>query len=339
MYTVHLGAPRSAKGECSAIQILVQLCERDTENVRPNAVKLFCCLVDDGDEATILEHVNQKCLETLLRIIQSSKDEEEIASAVGIISNLPENAQLTQWLVDAGAIPIIFQFICNGRHKDSHRGQLVENAVGAICRFTVPTNLEWQKRAAEAGVIPTLVHLLDFGTTLTKKHAATSLCRLSTSSFQLSRKIPKYKGSWCLSAPPKTACRVHGGICSVESSFCLVEADAVRPLLRVLGESDPGVREATLAALLTLIEGERLQEKDLHALERIRVLPEFKQMYGPSPQLPSASSDAVIEIEPSRKKGETETGSGPKVKAGASGTKREEAGPETAEVISKVELI
>ncbi|XWS32010.1 hypothetical protein CRYUN_Cryun23aG0124100 [Craigia yunnanensis] len=299
--------------QCSAIQVLVQLCERDIENVRLNAVKLFCCLVNDGDEATILEHVHKKCLETLLRIIQSSNDEEEVASAVGIISNLPENAQITQWLVDAGAIPIIFHFLCNGMHNDSHRSQLVENAVGAICRFTAPSNLEWQKRAAEAGVIPILVHLLDSGTTLTKNHAATSLSRFSLSSLKLSRTIPKRKGCWCLSAPPETCCQVHGGICSIESSFCLVEADAVRPLVRVLEESNPGVCEASLDALLTLIEGERLQsgskvlaqanaitpmikflsspslslqEKALHALERIFRLPEFKQKYGPSAQMP-----------------------------------------------------
>ncbi|KAK6260505.1 U-box domain - like 4 [Theobroma cacao] len=299
--------------QCSAIQVLVQLCERDIENVRPNAVKLFCCLVNDGDEATILEHVHQRCLETLLRIIQSSNDEEEVASAVGIISNLPENAQITQWLVDAGAIPIIFQLLCNGRQNDSHRSQLVENAVGAICRFTAPTNLEWQKRAAEAGVIPILVHLLYLGTTMTKNHAATSLSRFSLSSRELSRPIPKHKGFWCFSAPPETSCQVHGGICSVESSFCLVEAEAVRPLVMVLEESDPGVCEASLDALLTLIEGERLQsgikvlaeanaitpmikflsspslrlqEKALHALERIFRLPEFKQKYGPSAQMP-----------------------------------------------------
>ncbi|XP_022757586.1 U-box domain-containing protein 44-like [Durio zibethinus] len=299
--------------QCSAIQVLIQLCERDIENVRPNAVKLFCCLVNDGDEASILEHVHQKCLETLLRIIQSSNDEEEVASAVGIISNLPENVQITQWLVDAGAIPIIFHFLRNVRHNDSYRSQLVENAVGAICRFTAPTNLEWQKRAAEAGVIPTLVHLLDSGTTLTKNHAATSLSRFSLSSVKLSQPIPKRKGFWCLSAPPETGCQVHGGICSVESSFCLVEADAVRPLVRVLEESDPAVCEASLDALLTLIEGERLQsgskvlaqanaitpmikflsspslrlqEKALHALERIFRLPEFKQKYGPAAQMP-----------------------------------------------------
>ncbi|KAH1130214.1 hypothetical protein J1N35_001592 [Gossypium stocksii] len=299
--------------QCSAIQVLIQLCERDIGNVRLNAVKLFCFLVKDGDEATILEHVRQKCIETLLRIIQSFNDDEEVASAVGIIANLPENDQITQWLVDAGAIPIIFRFLRSGRLNDSNRSQLVESAVGAICRFTAPTNLEWQKRAAEADVIPMLVQLLDSGTTLTKYHAATSLSRFSWSSLQLSRTIPKKKGFWCLSAPPETACPVHGGICSVESSFCLLEADAVIPLARVLEETDAGVCEASLDALLTLIEGERLQngskvlaeanaitpmirclsspslrlqEKALHALERIFRLPEFKQKYGPAAQMP-----------------------------------------------------
>ncbi|KAB2074345.1 hypothetical protein ES319_A07G148100v1 [Gossypium barbadense] len=299
--------------QCSAIQVLIQLCERDIGNVRLNAVKLFCFLVKDGDEATILEHVRQKCIETLLRIIKSFNDDEEVASAVGIIANLPENDQITQWLVDAGAIPIIFRFLCSGRLNDSNRSQLVESAVGAICRFTAPTNLEWQKIAAEADVIPMLVQLLDSGTTLTKYHAATSLSRFSRSSLQLSRTIPKKKGFWCLSAPPETACPVHGGICSVESSFCLLEADAVIPLARVLEETDAGVCEASLDALLTLIEGERLQngskvlaeanaitpmirclsspslrlqEKALHALERIFRLPEFKQKYGPAAQMP-----------------------------------------------------
>ncbi|KAE8708662.1 putative Pentatricopeptide repeat (PPR) superfamily protein [Hibiscus syriacus] len=299
--------------EFSAIQVLIQLCERDTENVRMNAVKLFCCLVNDGDEATILEHVHQKCIETLLRIIESSKNEEEIASAMGIISNLPENDQITRWLVNAGAIPIIFHFLRSGRQNDSNRSQLTENVVGAICRFTTPTNLEWQKRVAEAGVIPVLVQLLDSGTTWTKNYAANGLSCFSRSSLQLSRPIPKRKGFWCLSAPPETGCQVHGGICSVESSFCLVEADAVRPLARVLEETDAGVCEASLDALLTLIEGEqlqsgskvlaqenaippmikclsspslRLQEKALHALERIFRLPEIKQKYGPSAQMP-----------------------------------------------------
>lgn len=295
------------------MQILVQLCEHDNIDVRAHAVKLFSCLAEDGDEAAILEHVGQKCIETLLRIIKSSHDEEEIASAMGIISNLPETSQITQWLLDAGALPVIFSYIHNGKQKDPNKNQLIENAVGVLCRFAAPTNLEWQKSAAETGIIPLLAQLLEVGTTLTKKRAAISLCRFSESSLGLSRSVPKRKGLWCFSAPPETICPVHGGICSTESSFCLVEADAVKPLVRILGEPDPGVCEASLDALLTLIEGERLQsgskvlaeanaippiikflgspspslqEKALHALERIFRLVEFKLKYGPLAQMP-----------------------------------------------------
>ncbi|XP_031283456.1 U-box domain-containing protein 44-like [Pistacia vera] len=299
--------------QCSAIQILVQLCEHDDQNIRPNAVKLFCCLVDDGDEAIILEHVGQKCIESLVKIIQSSDNEEEIAFAMGIISNLPEVSQFTQWLLDVKALSIIVNSLKNGRQIDPNKSQLVENAVGAIRHFTSPTNLEWQKRAAEAGVIPILVQLLEFGTSVTKKHAAISLARFSENSLRLTRSIPKRQGFWCFSAPPETGCRVHGGFCAVETSFCLLEAGAVAPLVRVLEESDPGACEASLDAVLTLIEGTklqsgskvleeanaidrmirflsssspRLQEKALHAIERIFRLPEFKQKYGKSAQMP-----------------------------------------------------
>ncbi|KAL3572156.1 hypothetical protein D5086_026060 [Populus alba] len=246
--------------ECSAMQVLVQLCERDDNpNVRVNAVKLLYCLVEDGDEGTILEHVGQKCLETLLRIIQSSNLEEEIASSMGIISNLPEKPQITQWLLDAGALPVISRILPDSKQNDPHKNDLVENAAGAMRRFTVPTNPEWQKKAAEAGIIPVLVQLLDFGTTMTKKCAAISLARFSESSLELSRPIPKRKGFWCFSVPPETGCLIHGGICAVESSFCLVEADAVEPLVRVLRDPDPATCEASLDALLTLIEGVKLQ--------------------------------------------------------------------------------
>lgn len=292
---------------------MVQLCEHDDPCVRANVVKLFCCLAEGGDEVTLAEHVNQKCIETLLKIIKSSKDEEEIASVMGIVSNLPELPQITQWLLDAGALPIIFSHLHNGKQNNLYKNQLIENAVGAICRFIVPTNLEWQKSAAGTGIIPVLVQLLESGTTLTKKRAAISLCRFSESSLVLSRLIPKRKGFLCFSAPPETVCPVHGGICSIESSFCLIEADAVRPLVRILGEHDPGACEASLDALLTLIEGERLQsgskvlgeanaippiikflgspspslqEKALHALERIFRLVDFKMKYGALAQMP-----------------------------------------------------
>lgn len=294
------------------MQVLVQLCELDDPLVRSNAVKLLCCLTEDCDEATIYEHVEQKAIETLLKIIKSSDNDTEIVSALGILAYLPVSIQVSQWLFEGGGIPIISSFLSDGKQTGLGKNQLIENAVGALCHLTIPTNRQSQKKAAEAGIIPELVQLLEVGTSLTKRRAAISLAQFSESSCDLSRTIPKRRSFWCFSALPEEGCRVHQGICTVESSFCLLEADAVGPLVRVLAEPDSGACEASLDALLTLIKGERLQngskvlaeanampslirllssssprlqEKVLHSLERMFRLLEFKQKYGQKVQM------------------------------------------------------
>ncbi|KAL0428700.1 UNVERIFIED_CONTAM: U-box domain-containing protein 44 [Sesamum radiatum] len=267
---------------CSAVQTLFQLCEVDNIILRPNAVKLLCCLTEDGDEATMLEHLTQTSIETLLKLSETSDDEEEIASTLGIIANLPNSTQISEWLLQSGNLPKIFSFLPD-------------------------------EEVAEASIIPLLVKLLDMGTSLAIRRAAISLAQLSGSSQMLSRQIPRHQGFWCFSALPEEACSVHQGICTVESSFCLVEAGAIPPLIRVLRKAEPDVCEAALDALLTLINGEMLQngckvlaeangmpviiklisspspslqKKVLNSLQRIFHLVEYKQKYGASAQMP-----------------------------------------------------
>ncbi|XP_077245642.1 U-box domain-containing protein 44-like isoform X2 [Tasmannia lanceolata] len=297
----------------SAVPVLVQLCELNEHNnliIRANAVKLFFCLTGDGNADTLVEHVGQRYLETLVRIMRNSDDDQERTAALGIISRLPkDNHQITQWLLDADTLSIIVKFLTNG----SSMNQLIENAVGSLCRFTVSTNIVWQRRAAEAGIIPILVNLLGSGTSLTKQHVAISLAQFSQNSIILCRPIETHQGFLCCSPPPEPGCPVHVGVCSVESSFCLIEAEAVGPLVRVLGDPDVGACEAALLALSTLIDAERLQsgskviseaqgivaiirllsshsfelqEKALHILERIFRLEEYKRRYGASAQMP-----------------------------------------------------
>ncbi|XP_062000033.1 U-box domain-containing protein 44-like [Rosa rugosa] len=246
--------------QLSAVQVLVQLSEADNSTVRANAIKLFSCLTEDGDDSTFLEHISQRCIDSLLRIIKSSSDVEEIAAAMGIIANLPkDHPQITHWLLDAEALHIIWTCLSDGNRDASYRIQLVENAVGALCHFTVASNQEWQRKVAEAGIIPVLVQLLASGTALTKQNAAISLKQLSESSKSLSKPI-KHGIFLCCFSAPEPGCPAHLGICTVESSFCLVKAKALDPLVRMLGEGDVGACEASLDALLTLIDGERLEQ-------------------------------------------------------------------------------
>ncbi|KAL2233763.1 U-box domain-containing protein 43-like isoform X2 [Sesamum indicum] len=306
-------AVKSKLRECSAVQTLFQLCEVDNIILRPSAVKLLCCLTEDGDETTMLEHLTQTSIETLLKLSKTSDDEEEIASTLGIIANLPNSTQISEWLLQSGNLPKIFSFIPDGKSSIHQNDQLTENAVGAICRLTVQTSVQLQKKVAEASIIPLLVKLLDIGTSSTIRRAAISLAQLSGSSPMLSRQISRHQGFWCFSSLPEEACPVHQGICTVESSFCLVEAGAIPPLIRVLRKPEPDVCEAALDALLTLINGEMLQngckvlaeanampviiklvsspssslqEKVLNSLQRIFNLVEYKQKYGASAQMP-----------------------------------------------------
>lgn len=305
---------RTTLRKLSAVQVLVQLFELENQTVRANAVKLFCCLTKDGDDNTFLEHVGLKCIDTLIRIIKYSNNVEEIVAAIDIISNLPRDRQISQWLFDSGTLQVILDFLTTGYNNFPYKRELIiESASGALCRFTGPTDPEMQKKVAETGIITILVQLLASGTALTKQNIACSLGQLSKSSSALTIPVEKKGLFRCCLGSPETICTLHMGTCTLESSFCLLEADAVRPLVRVLGEPDIGACEASLEALLTLIEGEllqrgskvldegnaiatiikllsssspNLQERALGALERIFRLHEFKEKYKASAQMP-----------------------------------------------------
>ncbi|XP_068669731.1 U-box domain-containing protein 44-like [Aristolochia californica] len=308
---------RTKLRQCSLVPLLIQLFEQYEQvdqTIRADALKLFYCLIKDDDGGLLQEHVGQKFLERLLRIMEVSEDEEEKTAAMGIISNIPRDlSHITRWLLDAGALQIVVKYLTYAQQNGASKSQLIENSVGVLCRFTVSTNEEWQSKAAEAGIIPLLVQLLESGSPLTKKHAASSLAQFSRNSLRLSRKVEKKRVLWCFSASSEGICPVHMGLCSVELSFCIVEADAVQPLVRVLGDPDIGACESALVALSTLIEDERLQsgskliseaygisaiirllsssstellEKALSVLERIFRLQEYKSKYGASARMP-----------------------------------------------------
>lgn len=278
--------------------------------MRANAVKLLYCLIEDGDHSTFEDHVNKKCIATLVEIIKTSENEEEKAAAMGVISRLPQNPQTSQDLSDCGTLEVIFE--CLKNLHVSHEKDLIENAAVALCRFTASSNLEWQKRVAEAEIIPVLVKLLSSGTPSTKINAAISLKQLSESSRNSTIPVKTNRILGCCFSPAENICSVHSGICSIEPSFCLIEARAVGPLVTLLGETDPQVCEASLDAILTLIEGVQLQngckaleeagamapiikllnsssiglqETTLGALGRIFRVVEYKNKYGKSAQM------------------------------------------------------
>lgn len=260
--------------EGGAIQLLLSFCESSNSELRANAVKLLFSLSLDGDGSMLAEHLGQNYTEKMVKLFSTSLDEEEKAAAVGIIGNLPlYNRQITEWLLEAGMLPMIINILSSGSLRttgNAVKNQLIENAAGALCRFTIPTDIDLQIKTAGAGLIPVLVRLLGSGTPLTKRRAAISLAQFSENSGKLSRTIQRRKSFpfTCFSAPPEPPCRVHRGICSVKTSFCLVESEAILPLVQVLGEQEGGASEAALEALSTLVYDEFLENGALE-IERV----------------------------------------------------------------------
>ncbi|KAI3521993.1 hypothetical protein L1887_11470 [Cichorium endivia] len=64
---------------------------------------------------------------------------------------------------------------------------------------------------------------------------------------------------------------------AIESSFCLLEANVVNPLSKVLDEADVGACNASLDAFFTLINGEQLQ-KGSKVLESGDVIPKIVKL-------------------------------------------------------------
>ncbi|KAH9316920.1 hypothetical protein KI387_018689, partial [Taxus chinensis] len=230
--------------EGGTIQILLPFCESSNLEMRTYAVKLLFSLSQDGDGSTLAEHLGQKYTEILVKLLSTSPNEEEKAAAVGVLGNLPlDGKQITEWLVEAGALPLIISILSSGSLRTTSnavKNQLVENAAGALCRFTIPTDTDLQLKTAGTGVISILVKLLGSGTPLTKRRAAISLTHFSENSGRLSRLIHRRQKFTflCFSPPPDQPCRVHGGVCSVKTSFCLVESEAIIPLVQTLEEQE-----------------------------------------------------------------------------------------------------
>ncbi|KAI9096707.1 hypothetical protein K1719_025886 [Acacia pycnantha] len=300
--------------QLSAVQVLVQLLELNNQTVRANAVKLFYYMTEGGDCRNFTSHITERRINVLLTIIKTTEDAEEMVSAMGIVSRLPREPQITRWLLDSGAVKIILDCLLDRHKHASHKRQVIESSVQALCRFTVSTNLEWQKAVAQEGIIPILVQLLESGTHLSKQNAAISIKQFSESSWLLSKPIKKPGIFKFCFVPHETGCPAHLGSCTVESSFCIIEADALKPLVRLLREQEIGTCEASLDALLTLIHGgtpqgggckvladadaitplinllslqsARLEEKILVALEKIFQVDEIKNKYKASATMP-----------------------------------------------------
>ncbi|KAJ0045086.1 hypothetical protein Pint_05580 [Pistacia integerrima] len=255
----------------------------DQPIVRRWALKLLYCISEGHPNGVPLPPSPGKetAINSLATILTSSLDIEERSTASGIISRLPKDDDVVdEVLRKSEVLKAIHEVICSmdGEHfgiriPASQDGCLLENALAALLHFTEPSKPELQRQVGKLQLYPSLIRVLSSGSSMAKQRAATALAQLSQSTslsvsnatriatetntsmpmLFLMKLLPDMSLCCSDSSEHPSLCSVHGAACSPRETFCLVKADAVKPLLKSLSDIESGVAEAALMALETLL--------------------------------------------------------------------------------------
>lgn len=301
---------RKKMKEDGAIQLLLPLFTEKDIRIRTGALKLVYVLSKDIQGA-LTEQLDYSHVHIIANIVSTTTSESEKAAALGIISNLPvSDKKITDILKNLNLLPFLVSTTSLRKPNSTPTAMwLTESIAGALVRFTNPNDKTLQHYSAENGIIPLLLNLLASSSETAKSKAALSLAQLSQNSYSMSR---SRKLKW-FCRPPSTDCfcEVHDGYCSAKSTFCLVKAGAVTPLIRILEGAERGADEAVLTCLSTLLQDEiwesgcnhlvknsgveavikvvscgsfKAQEKCIWILERIFRIEAYRDEYGESAQ-------------------------------------------------------
>ena len=210
-------------------------------------------------------------LGALIRIISENNGiTEEKAVAVGLLAKLPEiNTSLTRRMFEEDTFRLIISRIKRIWHGEARGGRFMtpylEGLVRSLARVTYvlavdPESMAFCRDQNLGGIFTELLQAN--GIEDVQKASASALRNISSQSKNLTKR-PEFPPPTmcasifsCLRKPPQISglCPVHGGLCSLKETFCLVEGHAVEKLVALLDHTNEGVIEASLDALSTLLD-------------------------------------------------------------------------------------
>lgn len=251
----------------NGVSVILPLLDHPAEEIQEVSLQLlfrFSQHDPHGIEGIIGYLLLQRSLDRLLCFLKDDSRSDAQIAAVGLLANLPKSEiEVTKRLIESNAIPAILRILKSGTMEAK------ENALSALFRFTDSANLESQRLVVELGTYPLLVSFLKSGTATAKARAAALIGNLSSSSPKLSL-MPKPSSFRRFMNTSKPTCEAHGAICSVTSTFCMLKANALPELVKLLREKNDTTTYEALRALFTLFseDGPR-GAKVLHDAEAI----------------------------------------------------------------------
>lgn len=295
-YMVRRPALRTLLGICQAEAGLIK-----TVVLKSNGVPLMLPLLDDSDleireiainllflfsqhepEGVVEYLLKPRRLEALVGYLENKINSDVQVAAAGLLANLPKSEEsLTQKLIESNGLNAIINILRIGKMEAK------ENALSVLFRFTDPKNIETQRIVVDLGVFPLLVDFLEFGSVVAKARAAALIGNLSSSTQKLivtTRKVGKFK---CFFQGYDHMCLAHEGRCSVNMTFCMLEAKALPKMVSLLQEKVHATAFEVIQAISTIVRKES-------PIRGANVLHEFNAI-GPTLEVLNWGSDCLKE--------------------------------------------
>ncbi|XP_073139097.1 U-box domain-containing protein 44-like isoform X2 [Henckelia pumila] len=244
------GLVKSAVLSSSAVSVVLSLLDDSNQEIRELAINLLFLFSHHEPQGVVEYLLKPRRLEALVGFLENSEKADVQMAAAGLLANLPKSeTSLTEKLIELGGLNAIINILKSGTI------QATENALSALFRFTDPTNLKSQRIVVELSAYPLLTGLLKADSLTARARAAALLGDLSMRSPELTDKSKKHRFC-CIPRTGFSVCPAHGGICSVETTFCLLKTDSLPDLVSLVQDKVHATAYEAIQTLSTLVQEE-----------------------------------------------------------------------------------
>ncbi|KAH1089331.1 hypothetical protein J1N35_016588 [Gossypium stocksii] len=232
----------------NGVSLVLPLLDDPDSEIREIAVNLLFLFSQHESQGVVEYLLMPKRLEGLVGFLENDYNSDVKMAAAGLLANLPKSeTSLTKKLIELDGLPAIINLLKSGTMEAK------EHALSALFRFTDPANVKSQQIVVELGAYPLFVNFLKVESVTAKARAAALIGNLSMSSPKLTVASEK-TGCWCFRTSRVPVCPAHGGICNVNTSFCLLEAKALPYIVKLLHDEVEATAYEAIQTLSTLVQ-------------------------------------------------------------------------------------
>ncbi|KAB2014656.1 hypothetical protein ES319_D09G242100v1 [Gossypium barbadense] len=232
----------------NGVSLVLPLLDDPDSEIREIAVNLLFLFSQHESQGVVEYLLMPKRLEGLVGFLENDYNSDVKMAAAGLLANLPKSeTSLTKKLIELDGLPAIINLLKSGSMEAK------EHALSALFRFTDPANVKSQQIVVEHGAYPLFVNFLKVNSVTAKARAAALIGNLSMSSPKLTVASEK-TGCWCFRTSCVPVCPAHGGICNVNTSFCLLEAKALPYIVKLLHDEVEETAYEAIQTLSTLVQ-------------------------------------------------------------------------------------